>query len=324
MVWLKRNLFLVLFIVGTLAMTGLAVFFLMNRIAAEKKVSGELQTASGELSQLVQANPKPTDENIKLAKEEATKLAEISAQVHPLLTVEPETAMEPVEYKSLLETTIAELTEEAQTLGIDLQSRYSFTFTAQRAMVDFPTNSIAPLASQLKEIKGICRVLFDAKVHSLDALKRVRAYPEEPASATDYLENKIVVTNAVGAVISPYLVAFKGFSSELNAVLEGFQKSPIFYVVKTVEVKPVGKGLLGMAGGGGAMGSMDSDRNVMQPSSNQPPRNTVPSTTSSSTPSQPAQPAAGAAGSGASLKTVLDETPKRFILNIEVVKTFAK
>ena len=46
MVWLKRNLFLVLFIVGTLAMTGLAVFFLLNRIAADKKVSAELQTAS--------------------------------------------------------------------------------------------------------------------------------------------------------------------------------------------------------------------------------------------------------------------------------------
>lgn len=323
MVWLKRNLFLVLFIAGTLAMTGLAVFFLLNRIAADKKVSGELQTASGELSQMVQANPKPTDENIKIAKDEAQKLADLSAQVYPLLTVEPETSLEPVEYKSLLETTIADLTTEAETLGIDLQSRYSFTFTAQRAMVEFPTNSIGPLTSQLKEIKGICRVLFDAKVHSLDALKRVRAYAEETTSATDYLDGKIVVTNAVGAVITPYLVAFKGFSSELNAVLEGFQESPIFYVVKTLEAKPVSTGLSGMTGGSAAMG-MDSDRNVLSTSANEPPANTVPSATSSTSTTQPAQPAAGTTGSGASLKTVLDETPKRFILNLEVVKTFAK
>ncbi len=331
MVWIKRNLLLILFILGTLAMTGLAVFSLLNRIAADKKATEDLKKASSELGQLVQSKPAPTDSNIQAAKDEAQKLGDLSAQVKPLLTVQPEVPMENIEFKSMLETTVAELTAEADTLGIELPARYSFTFTAQRAMVDFPSNSIVPLTSQLKEVKEICRVLFGAKVHSLDALKRVRAYAAEAAGSGEYLDTKIVVTNKMGAVITPYQIAFKGFSSELTAVLEGFQKSDIFFVVKTVQVNALNKGVGTMANPG--MG-MDGGRSILSGGS-EPPAGSIPGSTPAGRTTQPGSapggstPAGGNAAAGANaqdaaLKTVLDETPKRFIMNLEVVKTFAK
>ena len=315
MVWIKRNLFLVLFIVGALAMTGLAVFYLINRIAADKKATADLGAATTEWKGLAGHSPALTDENIAAASGEAERLKQVSTQVAPLLVTTPESPLQPVEYKTLLENTINELTKRAETLGIDLRPRYSFTFTAQRAMVEFPTNSIPPLTTQLKEVKEICRILFDSKVHSLDTLKRVKAYPtEEAAGAEDYLRDKIVVTNAVGAVITPYQVAFKGFSSELTSVLEGFQTSPVFFVVKTVESRQLDKNLGGMAPATGEDAMMEAER--AGTGATAPPAGSIPG--SAATPPAGATPAGGAG-----LKTVLDETPKRFILSLEVVKTYA-
>lgn len=307
MVWLKRNLFLVLFIVGTLAMTGLAVFYLINRKAAEKKADAELIKASAELGILVKENPFPSDENIQIMKESAAELADLAVKVKPLFTVPVEVPSDSITFKSLLENTVAELDAEAKELGIDLPSNPSFTFKVQRSLVNFPTNSIGPLTMQLREIKEICRVLFQAKVHSLSALRRVRAYPSEAAGGSDYIAGKTTVTNAANVVTTPYEVEFKGFSSELTAVLEGFQQSPIFIIVKTVKVSP-------LSGAGGLRG-MSPDGMLL--GSSEPPGNAQPTTT---------QPAAGGgqAGAGARLVTVLDEKPKKFFLRLEIVKTFAK
>lgn len=308
MVWLKRNLFMVLFIVGTLAMTGLAVFYLIKRKAADKKATTDLAAASAELAKLVTAKPYPSDENINVTKESAARLAELATKVKPLFTVPVEVPSDDITFKSLLENTVAELNAEAKALGIDLPSNSSFTFQVQRALVNFPTNSIGPLTMQLKEVKEICRVLFEAKAHSLSALRRVRAYPSEAVGGGAYIPGKSVVTNAANVVTTPYEIEFKGFSSELTAVLEGFQKSPVFIVVKTVKVTSTDKG--------DKMGNMVAGGNLMMQS--EPPGNAQ---------AGGGQPAAGGGqatpAAAGQLVTVLDEKPKNFFLQLEVVKTFA-
>jgi hypothetical protein len=309
MVWIKRNLFLVLFIAGTLAMTGLAVFFLINRKAAEEKIATELKKASDELGILVKENPFPSDANINGMKKSAAELADLTTKVKPLFTVPVEQESDSITFKSLLENTIAELDAEAKELGIDIPAKSSFTFTVQRSLVNFPTNSIGPLTRQLREIKEICHVVFQAKVHSLSALRRVRAYPSEAVGGGDYIAGKTTVTNAANVVKTPYEVEFKGFSSELTSVLEGLQKSSIFVVVKTVKVVPMGK-----SGGLGNMGGRGMGRRLNQGS--------VPAGNSQPAARQPA--GGGQPAAGARLVTVFDEKPKKFSLKLEVVKTFAK
>lgn len=306
MVWLKRNLFLILFVVGTLAMTGLAVFFLLNRIQADKAATDELKKASADLEKLVRESPYPSDENIKNAKDSAKRLTDLAKEVTPMLTVPRETASDNITFKSLLENTIAELDAQAEELGIDLPSKSSFTFTVQRAMVKFPTNSIGPLTTQLKEIREICRIMFDAKVHSLSALRRVRAYASEAVSGNDYIAGKITVETAANVSITPYEVEFKGFSSELTSVLEGFQRSPIFFVVKTVRVSSLATGILGARQPG----------NMLQ--------RAEPAARGTQTAAGGAQTGGAQAGAASPLVTVLDEKPKKFFLQLEVVKTFAK
>lgn len=307
MVWLKRNLFMVLFIIGTLAMTGLAVFYLINRKAADQKATADLAKASTELEKLVKAKPFPSDENIKNAKDSADRLAGLAAEVKPLFTVPVEVPSDDITFKSLLENTVAELNAEAKELGIDLPSNSSFTFQVQRALVNFPTNSIGPLTMQLKEVKEICRVLFQAKVHSISALRRVRAYPSEAVGGGAYIPGKSIVTNAANVVTTPYEVEFKGFSSELTAVLEGFQRSSVFIVVKTMKVTSADRGdkLGNLVAGGNMMLQSEPPGNLMAGGGAQ-------------------QPAATTPAAATQLVTVLDEKPKKFFLQLEVVKTFAK
>ena len=74
---------------------------------------------------------------------------------------------------------------------------------------------------QLAEVKAICTVLFQAKINSLDNIRRERVSEDDlKGPQTDYLPEKSV-TNEL-AVLSPYEVTFRCFSSELAAVLAGF------------------------------------------------------------------------------------------------------
>ena len=89
---------------------------------------------------------------------------------------------------------------------------------------------------QLAEVKAICAVLIQAKVNSLDNIRRERVSDDDlKGPQTDYLTEKSV-TNEL-AVLSPYEVTFRCFSSELAAVLAGFAASPCGLLVKTINVE---------------------------------------------------------------------------------------
>jgi hypothetical protein len=113
---------------------------------------------------------------------------------------------------------------------------YSFSFAAQRDRLDYARGSLEPLSVQLAEVKAVCAVLFQAKVNSLDTIRRERVSDDDfKGPQTDYLPEKSV-TNEL-AVLSPYEVTFRCFSSELAAVLTGFTASPCGLLVKTINVE---------------------------------------------------------------------------------------
>jgi hypothetical protein len=113
---------------------------------------------------------------------------------------------------------------------------YSFSFAAQRESLAYASGSLEPLSVQLGEVKAICDVLFAAKVNSLDNLRRERVSEDDSKGPqTDYLTEKSV-TNEL-AVLTPYELTFRCFSTELAAVLSGFGNSPSGLVVKTINVE---------------------------------------------------------------------------------------
>jgi hypothetical protein len=140
-------------------------------------------------------------------------------------------------FKNLLQTTISHLERDAEKAGVNLQPKYDFTFTPQRKSLDFAADTLAPLAAQVAEIKALCEVLFDARVHALSGLRRVPVAKED-RGATDYLEGKKAATNAlIGAVLAPYEIQFQGFTAELAAVLEGFYRASNCFIVRNIDVQ---------------------------------------------------------------------------------------
>ena len=146
------------------------------------------------------------------------------------------------EFSSALSRTIDQMLHEAAKASVTLPPKdskgqtYSFSFAAQRESLAYAPGSLDPLSVQLGEIKAICAVLFQAKINALDNLRRERVSEDDlKGPQTDYLPDKSV-TNEL-AVLSPYEVTFRCFSSELAAVLAGFASSPYGLLVKTINVE---------------------------------------------------------------------------------------
>jgi hypothetical protein len=136
-----------------------------------------------------------------------------------------------------LSRTIAQLQRYATNSSVIVPANYAFSFEAQKAKVSFAAGSLTNLAIQLGEVSNLCSVLFESKINSLDNVRRERVSTDDNSGPqTDYLSENSV-TNAL-AILTPYEVTFRCFSSELAAVLSGFASSPYGFVVKTINVDP--------------------------------------------------------------------------------------
>jgi hypothetical protein len=242
MAWLKRNLGLVIGGVVALALLGLGGWYLYTKIQEDEAVNNDLETATTSFKDIVNRPVHPGNEkvnNIQLAKEENKKLEDLLAQMRariagPSLPKE----LNNKEFRALLDNTVTELRRNAEKLGIGLPgtppgtvSDYWFTFQPQKTAVEF--KNLDTLTYQLLDIKSICDVLYNAKVHDLIGLKRVAASSDE--NGGEFLSDKRITTNDV-AIVMPYEVTFQGFSSELAQVMEGLIKAKQCFVVKNIGV----------------------------------------------------------------------------------------
>jgi hypothetical protein len=239
--WLKRNVFLVAGIVGALLLLALAGFYLYRQKDQETTVTSQLNAQITEWKRLTTRNPSANETNIVAARRDQKKLADLlQATRKYFVPAGSFTNVDSASFKTLLETSIFELEQTADRQGVTLPQKYSFTATKLRESVVFEPAELVPLAYQLAEIKALCRVLFDARIHSLVRLRRVPVSKKDTGSS-DFLTGKKAVTNAItGAVVIPYEVTFQGFSSELAAVLSGLQRSPHCFMVKMLDVQSAG------------------------------------------------------------------------------------
>jgi hypothetical protein len=246
MPWVKRNLYFVIGATFAVLLLGLAGFYFYSKWKLNNLSGENLAAAYADWDRITKLNPSPGNErvdNIRLAREHQEKVREALVRVRkqfvpiPAIPNSPNVGRE--EFADALRTTVERLSREAAGSGVTLPPQYNFTFNVQRTRVSFAQGSLQPLSVQLGEIRTICDVLFRAKINSLDGLRREPVSLDDQAgSATDYLEPQIVsVTNDL-AVITPYSVTFRCFSTELGAVLSGFANLPHGIIVKSLNVEP--------------------------------------------------------------------------------------
>jgi len=239
MVWVKRNLGLVIGGVVALALLVVAVVYLLGKRGEDQTVTDELTTATTRYQELLNRPVHPGDDqgkvnNIDLAKDEVRRLEGFLVDVKGRFgTSSVPTNISNREFRALLDNTINELQRTADQLGITLpQKDYWFTFAPQRTAVEF--KSIDMLTHQLLDVKELCEILYSAKVQDLKGVRRVPASTEDN-NAQDFLTDKKATTNEV-AIVTPYELRFQGFSSELARVIDRLMQAKRCFVIRSIAV----------------------------------------------------------------------------------------
>lgn len=239
MVWVKRNLGLVIGGVVAFALLLVAGYYLWTKRAEDQTVTAELDTATARYQELLNRSVHPGDDrgkvnNIELAKREVERLQAFLDQVKGQFgSSKVPTNISNREFRALLDNTINDLQRTADQLGITLpQKDYWFTFAPQRTAVEF--KSIDMLTHQLLDVKELCEILYDAKVQDLKGIRRVPASSEDN-NTQDFLTDKKATTNEV-AIVTPYELKFQGFSGELARVMDRLLQADRCFIVRSVAV----------------------------------------------------------------------------------------
>ncbi len=244
MSWIKRNLGFVIGSVVALAFMGMTGWYLYSKWQLNNQILDKLNEQYAKLQRLNQQNPHPGSDkvdNIKAAKDQQQELRGFIGKTRPYFQRIPAIPDVPKvtdrDFSAALSRTIYQLHRDATHASVALPPKnYSFSFEAQMSRVNFSPGSLEPLSGQLGEVKAICDILCEARINSLDNLRRERVSPDDSTGPqSDYLVEKSV-TNQL-AVLSPYELTFRCFSPELASVLSGFGSSPFGFLVKSLNVE---------------------------------------------------------------------------------------
>ncbi len=266
--WIKRNLFFTVGGVIALLLLGAAGFYDYKSWSHNADAFDRLNAIYDTLQQYGNKKPAPGNgkvDNIKIAKEQEAIVRDWINQAAnffkpiPPIPDSPEVTSE--DYAAALRRMIDQLQHEAETASVLLPPKYGFSFEAQRSLVKFAPGSLQPLAVQLGEVKTISEILFASRVNSLDGIQRVRVSDDDTAGPqSDYVADASVANNL--ATLTPYVVTFRGFSTELASVLAGFASSPHGFIVKGINVQPAGatetgenQAMMGQLPPGGTVGA---------------------------------------------------------------------
>jgi hypothetical protein len=315
MAWIKRNLYFVIGGAVALVLMGLAGWFLYSKWDLNNRILADLNRDYEELDKLYKQKPHPGAgpvDNIQAARDQRQQLTNFVQETRKFFQRIPPipdlSKLTDQNFSAALSRTIDQLQRDAANASVTLPPGYNFSFEAEKRRVSFTQGSLEPLAGQLGEVKVICDALFQAKVNSLDSIQRERVSADDTAGPqTDYLLSKST-TNSL-AVLTPYELTFRGFSSELAAVLASLASSPHCLIVKTINVESPQAG----GGAGEAAGAMTGRAEVEEGMGRGIPGRTTPY-------APPAYPAPMPPGVKGGLPTVLDERLLKITLALEVVK----
>ena len=235
MAWIKRNLYFVISVVIGLGVTGYGGLLLYSTLGRNRAEREKYTQSRDRLGELERKEPVPNEANIALAKADEERVREFLADFRKSFADLPTPPkVDNRGFQHYLQQTINQFGQEATNAGVGLTPGYTFSFREEMGKLTFAAEDIGPWMQQLEEMKAILHVLYAAKIHFLEHIRR-------PAVSSDDMGEDVtqlpLVTNTWG-VITTYKLEFRGFSAEVGAVLAGFAHSSNCFMVKTVTVSP--------------------------------------------------------------------------------------
>jgi hypothetical protein len=311
--WIKRNLFIVVGGLATLALLGAGGFYIYKGLSRNSDAAAKLEEIYQQLNSIHQQQPSPGNEkvdNIQAARDQDKQLREWIAgagKYFQNIPAIPPSGVTSETFAGSLRRTIDVLQHEADDAGVTLPPKCDFSFSAERPLVRFAEGSLEPLSAQLGEVKTIAETVFSARVNVLDGIQRVRVSADDAVgSQADYIDAH-PVTNDL-AVITPYVVTFRCFTPELARVVGAFATSSNTFLIKSINIQPA-------TSAAAAVGATPDMPGVMMPGRYGGEAGGIPQPAAA-----PGQPVAGKGG----LQTVLKEQLLRISLEVGLVKLLPK
>jgi hypothetical protein len=242
MLWLKRNLLLVVSGLVTLLLLGCGGYYVFASINKNKEVEEQLKQGQSDLDTLYRLDPFPHATNIAKARQEKEKVMTALRETQKHFKPIPVEKVSDRDFSILLEITLSDLRRKAEQSGVllpDKDKNYAFTFKEQQKRVKFAQGSFPALPELLADIKVICDILFDTRFNQLLNLRRVRLSTDDPLGAADFTELKIESHPGTGAVMVPFEIQIACFSSQLATLLENLGKSPHGFIVQVLTAEPL-------------------------------------------------------------------------------------
>lgn len=256
MVWIKRNLFVVIGGVVAVALLAVAVVFAQAAKQKQSDATQSLQSYTNSVNALLNARPFPNDEAIEKFEEESKVIQQFSRDAEQLFEYKPLERMGGQQFKIHLLKALVQLQADATNSNVTIPDQYQFTFAHLVPMPNLVPYSIEPLQESLADIQNLCKILYESKVHALEDIQRFPAYPREPGRiglSFDYWPRTNVTSSEAVFKSTPYAFRFRGFTSELTEVLNRFASADRFYVVRKIDVAQAGgvrrPGMAGMGAG---------------------------------------------------------------------------
>lgn len=191
MEWVKKHKKLIIVIaVVTIILAG-AFYFLYSKYKLASQAALLLTNQSQELERLSRLNPHPGNEkvdNIKAAKEQEEQIRKLienaKTTFQPILYPSNLTS---AEFKLYLDRTLSSLRRYAVRNGVNIDNNFAFGFENIQNQLSFDPKDILPLSYQVAEIAIISRLLCDAKVLTVDLVRRpqVEGQTNQPTSSFD-------------------------------------------------------------------------------------------------------------------------------------------
>jgi hypothetical protein len=245
MAWIKRNLFFFIGTIVALALIGLGAWYFYAEYTAEGEFANKIAEDYDTLQQLNQqplqpGKPGGNPDNVQVAMDQQTAIRSWIESTRPFFQpIRPSGDLN--DFPSRLDNTVAKLQRKAADNGVTLPANYYFTFQAQRNMLAIPFNVLPQLATRLGEIEALCNMLFDAKVNSLEFVRREMLSADD-TNAVDYLPPDQRTTSTPLAELTPYEITFDCFSGELATFMSSLAASPHSFVIKSINVEPAAPG----------------------------------------------------------------------------------
>ncbi|HEY3760163.1 MAG TPA: Amuc_1100 family pilus-like protein [Verrucomicrobiae bacterium] len=302
--WIKRNLFFVIGLVVAVLLIGGAGFYDFQSWRSNQGALEELTKVYTTIQSDENYKPSPGNDkidNVQIAKDQTQQLQSWLKRARdyfkPISPIPnpPDGQVTSEMFAPALSQTVRLLQKEAQDANVQLPPQYYFSFTAQSDKAVFDSASLGQIAQQLGEVKAIMEILYGARVNGLESIQRVAVSKDDTTGdQADYLTDQPTTENS--AVLTPYQLTFRGFTSDIANVLSAFASAPNGFIIQSVIVQPASASM--------ATGAMPGNANA----EGAPAYNTA----------MPAaqMPAPTRGGS----QTILNEQMLRVTLKIEIVK----